>query len=344
MAKLFIENITSFEFYQNARFNDRIDLLENNPLNNTISLTPGNYLPSRMLIPYKDIKNIVVPYVGDGELHVATRYRHCNYKNKNIQFHYLSGGYPKGSFLKYNIEIFVASPELTFLQMANRLDLLELAMLGLEYCGTYSISSLVAEGFIYNIKPLTNRTRLKNYLKYFYKRNPNYRGIRKAIKALDLIIDNSASPQESKFIIKLFGPRHLGAYGVKNLVSNCEIKLSRGAAKILGRYSIKPDLSCLKTKIALEYQSKMFHNNAEQFEIDKVRSAALTYDGWTVFNIVPSQLKNISSFHEIATKVLLSNNQDTRIRTKDFEKKRKDLWMRLAHISNDIWEKHIQLN
>ena len=44
-----------------------------------------------------------------------------------------------------------------------------------------------------------------------------------------------------------------------------------------------------------------------------------------MFNIVPSQLKNVYAFHEIATNVLLNNNQETRIRTKGFERKRKEL-------------------
>lgn len=279
MTKLFIENITSFEFYQNVRFSDRIDLLENNPLNNTINLTPGNYLPSKHSISYEDIKSTTIPYVSDGALHLASQCPNANRHIKNLHFHYLSGGYPSNSFLKLNKEIYVASPELTFLQMSNRLEFLELVMLGLEYCGTYSINPLAAEGFIYNISPLTTKAKLANFIKRFAKRNHNFRGIRKVYDALDLIIDNVASPQEAKFIIKLCGPRHVGAYAVKGVLSNHEIRLSNGASKILGRNKIRPDLCCPKTKIALEYQSKMFHDNSEQFEKDNVRSVALTYDG-----------------------------------------------------------------
>lgn len=279
MAKLFVENITSFEFYQNVRFADKIDLLENNPLNNTISLTPGNYAPSKLPISYAEIKNITIPYVADDVLHIASQCQNANRHLDNLHFHYLSGGYPSNSFLKLNNEIYVASPELTFLQMANSLDFLELVMLGFEYCGTYSINPLSAEGFIYNIAPLTTKTKLKNFTKRFANRNQKFKGIRKAYDALDVITDNVASPQEAKFIIKLCAPRHLGAYAVKGALSNYEITLSNGATNILGRHKIRPDLCCPKTKIALEYQSKMFHDNSDQFETDKVRNAALTYDG-----------------------------------------------------------------
>lgn len=279
MAKLFVENITSFEFYQNVRFADKIDLLENNPLNNTISLTPGNYAPSKLPISYAEIKNITIPYVADDVLHIASQCQNANRHLDNLHFHYLSGGYPSNSFLKLNNEIYVASPELTFLQMANSLDFLELVMLGFEYCGTYSINPLSAEGFIYNIAPLTTKTKLKNFTKRFANRNQKFKGIRKAYDALDVITDNVASPQEAKFIIKLCAPRHLGAYAVKGALSNYEITLSNGASNILGRHKIRPDLCCPKTKIALEYQSKMFHDNSDQFETDKVRNAALTYDG-----------------------------------------------------------------
>lgn len=330
MSRIFISHISAFEFYRNARFNNALDFLNNDPLRNTIKLQKGNFKPGISPIKITNICNDDVPYIESSVLHIETRSKNPNYHNKSVKIHYLKGDYPLYSYLKYNEDIFIASPELLFVQMAKYLNIVQLMMLGLELCGSYSINNLAADGFIYNIKPITNYHKLSSYVNSFYNKNNNYPGIRKAIKALNYILDNSASPKESDLIIKLCTSHSIGGYGIKNFVSNYEIELSTGATNINGRSKIRPDLVCVKNKIALEYQSRAFHANPKQFEIDKIRSAALVYDGWRVIAFVPSQLNNILTFHEIAKKILAANKQEQRIRTKNFEIKRKNLWMQLS--------------
>lgn len=332
VVKLFITHNSALEFYRNARLNYNLDLIEHNPLNNSLNLQPSRCHPGQESFTRKDIYLDDVPFTGDGPLELATNIDNPNYHMKNVTLHYQKGRYPNNSFLKYNNEIYIASPELVFLQMAKKFNEIELLMFGLEICGSYALSDANPDGFIFNLPAITTKSRILNYLRNFKSNNNNFPGICKASKISQYIIDGSASPQESKVIIKLCCQRKLGGYGVKNLKANYRISLSDGAINILGRNTIRPDLCCPKTKIAIEYQSRQFHNNLEQFEIDKIRTAALNVDGWKTFSFVPSQMRNVLAFHQIAISILQENLQDPRIRTQNFEKRRRDLWMQLSKL------------
>ena len=84
---------------------------------------------------------------------------------------------------------------------------------------------------------------------------------------------------ESRLYIKIAGPRSKGLYGCKKLIFNKTTKISNSAKKIAGQEYIRPDLSNATNKVAIEYDSAVFHKNTEQAQRDKRRRDALVYDG-----------------------------------------------------------------
>ena len=77
------------------------------------------------------------------------------------------------AFRRASKDVYVSSPEFVFLQLATRLDLLELVALGMELCGTYrrnvkvpvlgtNDTELIT---LYQQKPLTNPKRLGSFIK-----------------------------------------------------------------------------------------------------------------------------------------------------------------------------------
>ena len=280
MQKIFISHSSAFEFYPNARINLYLDLLGKDPSRNTMQLATSCARPSktaRYTVSSADFYSI--PYCGDLPLHIAITNPNNIYSCKKLKTHYLKQGFINNSFLKYSNDIYIASPELVFCQMAKELTIEQLMLLGLEYCGTYVPSESSAEGFVSNLSPITTASRVKKFVMALKMHNNNFPGIQNAITVSNFLIDNCASPMESRLYIKLGMPRNLGGYGVKNLTANTRINLSKKAATILGFPYLRADFSIKGSKIAIEYDSNTFHDNTGQNEKDKLRANALQYDG-----------------------------------------------------------------
>jgi len=98
---------------------------------------------------------------------------------------------PERSFVDAGEGFLMSTPEFCFLQMANRLTLARLIMLGYELCGTYV---LVDKGPApRRDAPLTTVAKLRTFI----EGTSNARGRKKALRALRYVLDRSASPMES---------------------------------------------------------------------------------------------------------------------------------------------------
>lgn len=119
----------------------------------------------------------------------------------------------------------------------------------------------------------------------------------------------------------LCGPRNLGYFQVKKLNLNMEITLSKKAKLLCGLSAFRPDMCNQEYKLAIEYDSKRFHENVEQNQKDKMRFSALYHDGWHVISVVPKTLSNYESLSTIAKDIMKYLNQDQRIKSKNFKEK-----------------------
>lgn len=128
-----------------------------------------------------------------------------------------------------------------------------------------------ASGFSSNVRTVTTPSKIYNFAKLLIQYQPHTKGVKLAMNLSKCLESNSASPQESRLYLKLCLPRKYGGYGLKNIKLNKTINLSKSSYNILGYNTIRPDLCNEKTKVAIEYDSSSFHDNANQNTKDKLR-------------------------------------------------------------------------
>lgn len=254
-------------------------------------------------------------------IHILLDSSNNKIKNPNFKCHINFSKLPKGSLKIINENIKIVSPEFMLIQLSKSLNYEELFLLILELCGSYSINPL-DNSFTNNIYPITDIKTIKNYLTRFKNMNPYAKCVNNLLRICKYAQNASASPMESRLYIKLCGPKKQGLYECKGLKLNQKINISKKAQLIAGQDYIIPDITCIKKKVAIEYDSAQFHENTTQGQRDKRRRDALVHDGWKVVTLVPSQINNPNIFHTIAIDIKKALKEDTRIRVKDFYEKR----------------------
>ncbi|MDO4403574.1 MAG: hypothetical protein Q4C09_00925 [Atopobiaceae bacterium] len=230
------------------------------------------------------------------------------------------------AFRQVGNNIFVSSPEFTFLQMALRLDLPELTSLGMELCGTYRCNVEVqhldtGESYFttsYNQQPLTTPKRLRGFLDSM-RSAPGYL---RAHKALSYVLPNSASPAETALYLLLCLPRRLGGYALPKPVLNPPITLSKAGRQHTLRKSARPDLYWKEFRLDLEYNSDEFHDESNRV-LDSMRRKALERMGVEVIELTKEELYSTELFH--ATVLRIARRFSKRIRSEgegDFKEHR----------------------
>ncbi len=203
---------------------------------------------------------------------------------------------PQNSFFKIpNHEIYVACPELTFLQAARHLDLLELVLLGFDLCAQYYSDKNAKYGQATRTIPTT----AEQIIEYAMGSN-HMHGSTQAIRAAKYVLSDSNSPMETRLAILLKLPIRLGGYGLQNLEMNSAIKLSKRGGALMGVAEIRGDLVWRKKQLAVEYNSKSVHNNDAAFYNDSNRATALRDSGWKYIGVTPDNIKNFSSMENLA--------------------------------------------
>ena len=115
-------------------------------------------------------------------------------------YHTRNAPLPRGSFLHAGTELFVASPELCFTQLAASHPLPDQVSIGHELCGSYRI------GKGYDLPPLTTVAKLKAYA----QRAAGMDGIVQTRRALRYVLPDSASSMETTLAMLLDLPAMMG--------------------------------------------------------------------------------------------------------------------------------------
>lgn len=204
-----------------------------------------------------------------------------------------SSALPTGSLVRALGSYYVVAPELLFIQLASHLSLGELLMVGYEFCGTYRLAD---EGPVYGLDPLTSVLKLKAYT----QRAKRLRGRQKAEQAIQWLADGSGSPAETALAIMFKLPYRHGGYGLGNFRLNQRISLNETGARILGRYSLRPDLFYPEPQHPVEYDGKLYHSSKEQADYDERRRNAYAAMGMAVTVITSRHLCNIDLLDEMA--------------------------------------------
>ena len=227
--------------------------------------------------------------------------------------HLWSTAIAPGSFIEVGRDVFVSSPPFAFVQMASELDAIDLAKLGIELCGCYRLDDIDIRGFS-QVEPRIELKQLKGYI----NRIDNCRGIKAARASMQWVTSVSASPMETVLVLVLCLPTRLGGFGFALPLMNHRIELDGVAAQMAGKPYFVCDLYWPKYKIAIEYDSDMFHTGSEKIANDSLRRNILGYLGITVITVTRQQLYSVQGMESVArqlAKAMGNNRKAARIET-----------------------------
>ncbi|MDR1778276.1 MAG: hypothetical protein LBR14_00760 [Clostridiales Family XIII bacterium] len=228
----------------------------------------------------------------------------ARYQASNICIHTSQLPLPKGAIVKVG-DIYVASPELTFLQLAEELDIQRLILLGLQMC--YHPPGKPEEA-------VTSKEKIRSFL----KKTKKHTGHRKAVRAAKYIENGSWSIMESFTYMFLTLPHLLGGYGLKGATLNHEIPLNAGNRKWFGVNRFFVDLYYKKARLAIEYQSHEYHATASKQGEDMVRASILEKQGIQVMQLSTIQLYNKNLLRDFAFVLAARLGKRIEIRTSQF--------------------------
>ena len=238
---------------------------------------------------------------------LTTQRKQRFYFPDSVQIHYAKNLEGIPSFIRVG-DIYVASPELLFVQVAATVSLTDAILFGYYLCGDYRSADVRKET---GNQPLTSANKIAAYLEAL----PQMKGTRNAARALRYVIDNSNSPQESRLTIILILPNHLGGYGLLAPALNQPIP---GTTKI-------GDLCWLEHGLVLEYDSAKNHGEGARRVADSVRRTKIELQDFRVVSVEPQQTHSLEYLDELAALVARHLGQRQRIRTERFAEKQRAL-------------------
>ncbi len=214
-------------------------------------------------------------------------------------------------FCKIAENAYITSPEMTFAQMANRLDFLSLIELGMELCGTYAPCPY-SDRFDER-PPVTSKSKLLA----FCNRALGVRGSATARKALRWIVDGSNSPAETALVLYLCLPVRMGGYGFEFPDMNPKTPLGARASKMHGYDSMRCDLHWVEAATVVEYDSDREHLTSQSASRDAGRRNVLGYKDIAVITVRKPMIASVSAFDNVVRQ--LAHQLGRRLRPRDLE-------------------------
>ena len=299
--KLFITHNSALEYWRAHPHS--AEILKRRRRNVVVPNDP----PTAKALDQFDLHGLSLP------LSVAVGSKNARRISKRVKTHVIDKPLPEGSMVDVGNGLFVASPELCFVQMAASLPFANLIELGIELCGTYS---LCEPDDFYDIANPDDYTPFDDYenngiikrdpltdvkkLSAFVARMTGAPGQRKAARALRYIVDGSASPRETLLVIMLTLPYNLGGYKLVQPTMNARIVVDDSSKGYNGKSVYYCDLFWPAANLAVEYDSDIHHTGASRLASDSIRRGNLASVGITVVTVTNQQVKNILKFEKLA--------------------------------------------
>lgn len=205
--------------------------------------------------------------------------------------HVWAADLPDGALCHLSGDNTIASPELTFVQMASRRSLLATIELGCYLCSGFSVNERGRYADARN--PVTSVAALTSFVERISTR---VHGARRARAALAHIADDSASPMEI-FLMMAYGlPPALGGRGPFVLQANQVIPIDQHIQKLLGTGYLKGDLYLPDFNADLEYESYEFHTGRYRLDHTQARRNALEAMGTKTISATYGQVGLFAQF------------------------------------------------
>lgn len=200
-------------------------------------------------------------------------------KSQNLSPRIWSGKHPSRSFYKIAQDLYISTPEATFLQLGKESSLIQLITIGYELCGSYGLSAQSDSGFLRR-EPRSNPRLIERYL----EKCDGIHGVKAAKRASSYIAKGSASPMESLLSMLLCLPPSLGGFGLPRPELNFPIETNEG-----GIVMRRCDLYWPDQRFALEYDSDTFHSDASKLHLDSSRRSTLEKAGVHVVSVTKTR-------------------------------------------------------
>lgn len=269
-------------------------------------------------------------FFSDGLLiHTTVAHARLRRVGGGIETSVRKGPFHPRSFMRIEDGLYVSTPEMAFCEMASVLSLERLIALGFELCGTYRRASTYGLAR-YDATPLTSPGALASFI----EKSPQFKGVKKARRALPCILAGSASPRESELAMLLCLPYSLGGYGLPHPTMNAEMPLPKNVAAT-GRSSLRCDLYWPAARLDVEYDSAEFHSAERLLANDSMRRIALESMDVTSVNLTAEHLRRASLFDEAAQGIARILGKRVRL-PGDFRLKQERLWRELGIVSSDM--------
>lgn len=212
-------------------------------------------------------------------------------KSQNLSPRIWSGKHPSRSFYKIAQDLYISTPEATFLQLGKESSLIQLITIGYELCGSYGLSAQSGSGFLRR-EPRSNPQLIERYL----EKCDGIHGVKAAKRASSYIAKGSASPMESLLSMLLCLPPSLGGFGLPRPELNFPIETNEG-----GIVMRRCDLYWPDQRFALEYDSDTFHSDASKLHLDSSRRSTLEKAGVHVVSVTKNQVFDRGQLFNLAT-------------------------------------------
>lgn len=212
-------------------------------------------------------------------------------KSQNLSPRIWSGKHPSRSFYKIAQDLYISTPEATFLQLGKESSLIQLITIGYELCGSYGLSAQSDSGFLRR-EPRSNPQLIERYL----EKCDGIHGVKAAKRASSYIAKGSASPMESLLSMLLCLPPSLGGFGLPRPELNFPIETNEG-----GIVMRRCDLYWPDQRFALEYDSDTFHSDTSKLHLDSSRRSTLEKAGVHVVSVTKNQVFDRGQLFNLAT-------------------------------------------
>ena len=209
-----------------------------------------------------------------------------------------SDNYPAKAFLQYTRDVFIASPELSFIQMASVLSFDELVLYGNFLCATFYQDNFAIETLPHR-DPVTTPSLLEVAAK-----TPRIVGRKQALRAIKYITPNCASPMECLIALWFSLAQMDGGYGISKVQSNYVIPLPEHLQRYTGKTFLVADYCWPDRKVVVEYDSDQIHANPHAIAQDTIRRNALQELGYTVIGITKAQAFDESKMDHTASEIM----------------------------------------
>ena len=219
---------------------------------------------------------------------------------------------PAGSILGLSEHVAIVSPELCFLQMADRLSTAQLILAGDEFCGTYALlpdpeypdKTVVAK----RAAPLTSANDLAVIVA-----SPAAARNRRARTAAPHVVDGAASPMEAKTEMLLCLPTAMGGYALPQPALNPELTLGDEARALYPHATVRPDLFWEEARFDAEYDGDVHEGELSRTR-DAGRRAALEAEEITIVTLTYPQVADDATFDVLARRIAKALGTPVRIR------------------------------